>query len=495
MLNSIALEKFKAFSCLDDLEVKPLTILCGVNSGGKSSILKSLLLLKQSYENSSATNEMTLNGSYTKCGLMKDVLFRGKDNEFTLKNRFFVKYRGNKFVRKSKQDISTAKELGKITKLNPSNISSFCIDVTCTFCKKEVAELWDSNYLKDYKVVITPYSSSDKPKDNSAFSVELKYKSGKKGKYDVILDNFPTISNDRITITLSDCVCYFSGMRLTNLYYEVEKKNEHKIELTDFLNNIYSVSRIVADQYNGIKYLGPLRENPQRQYSIGSENIQADSTGADTPFVLAKSKNKTVISELYPPICEDDLFHKVNAADSNFFGLIQCWMEYFDLGRLALQSSNDTQTLILNVKDSNIADVGFGISQTLPIIVHGLSMDYEQTLLLEQPEIHLHPRMQMRMADFLITLAQTNHGVIVETHSDHIINRLVRRILEDNTDELLNNIKIYFVENCDEGSFVQDIKIDKVRGIYKYPPEFFSQFSSETSYILKAGIKNMKGIN
>lgn len=51
MLREISLEKFKAFDTLEELSIKPLTILCGVNSGGKSSIIKSLLLLKQSYEN------------------------------------------------------------------------------------------------------------------------------------------------------------------------------------------------------------------------------------------------------------------------------------------------------------------------------------------------------------------------------------------------------------------------------------------------------------
>lgn len=494
MLNSISLEKFKAFADLQNMEIKPLTVLCGVNSGGKSSILKSLLLLKQSYENSSASNEMTLNGQYTNCGLMKDVLFKGKGSEFTLINTFVVKYSGKKYVKNSKQDISTARELGRITKLSPQDVSYFQIDVTCTVCKKEVAELWDTNYIKYYKIGITPYDSSAKTSTNKSFYLELSYRPGKRGKYDVVLDNFPTISLDRITHRLENCICYFSGMRLTNLYYEVNNKNEREVELSNFLNNIYSISRIVADQYNGIKYLGPLRENPKRQYSISNETIQNDSTGADTPFVLAKNKQKSVISDLFPPLCEDDLSSRKCLPDSNFYELIQCWMKYFDLGSISLQSVEDTQTLLLNVKDSNIADVGFGISQTLPIIVHGLSMDYEQTLLLEQPEIHLHPRMQMRMADFLITLAQTNHGVIVETHSDHIINRLIRRILEDETDSLLNSIRIYFVENNDDGSSIQNIKIDKVRGIYESPQEFFSQFSSETSYIVKAGIKNMKGI-
>jgi len=166
-------------------------------------------------------------------------------------------------------------------------------------------------------------------------------------------------------------------------------------------------------------------------------------------------------------------------------------MTYFDLGDLEIKNQQDS--LQINIKNSNIADVGFGISQTLPVIVHGLSMDYEQALILEQPEIHLHPRMQMRMSDFLLTLSQTNRCVIVETHSDHIINRIVRRVLEAKDKALLRNIAIYFVENTIDGSKIHEITIDRVRGISESPSEFFTQFASETSYIVKAGINNIRG--
>lgn len=118
-------------------------------------------------------------------------------------------------------------------------------------------------------------------------------------------------------------------------------------------------------------------------------------------------------------------------------------------------------------------------------------MNYEQTLILEQPEIHLHPRMQMRMSDLLLTLSQTNHGVIVETHSDHIINRIVRRALEAEDESVLNNIAIYFVSNSENGSKVVPITIDRVCGISECPQEFFTQFASETSFIINAGLNNM----
>lgn len=489
MLQKISLNKFKAFSDLPDLEIKPLTILCGVNSGGKSSIIKSLLLLKQSYENSSSSNEATLNGPYTTNGLMKDILYNRKGDIFSIRNIFNIKYRGKKFIKNSKQDISTAKELGKITGLNPDQVSSFDIDVMCMIKKGIVSDLWDTNYIEKYEITITPIALDGSSIKDQEFKVIMQYRARGKGKYDIELYNFPTISGKKESCKLDNCTCYFSGMRLTNLYYDNLSRVAPHIVLNDFLTNIYSVFRIVADQYSGIKYLGPLRENPKRQYAISSDYLSTNSTGADTPFVLAKDQSKKVIPELYPPYLEDFFDIKLPSQKRNLFELVQAWMSYFEIGNLEIKNKQDT--LQINVKNDNIADVGFGISQILPVIVHGLALDFEQTLILEQPEIHLHPRMQMRMSDFLLSLSQTNHSVIVETHSDHIINRLVRRALEANDDSLINNIAIYFVENSADGSTINEIKINRIGGITDCPKEFFSQFASETSFIVKAGINNM----
>lgn len=118
-------------------------------------------------------------------------------------------------------------------------------------------------------------------------------------------------------------------------------------------------------------------------------------------------------------------------------------------------------------------------------------MRTKQTLLLEQPEIHLHPKMQMRMADFLLSLAMQDKQVIVETHSDHIINRLVRRALESN--KFYDKIQIYFIDKNDEGfSFKENITIDPVDGALCENENFFYQFASETEKIIDAGYKNLE---
>lgn len=142
----------------------------------------------------------------------------------------------------------------------------------------------------------------------------------------------------------------------------------------------------------------------------------------------------------------------------------------------------------------NIADVGFGVSQIFPILLEGLRMKKNGSLLLEQPEIHLHPALQMQMADYFLSLAMSDKNVLVETHSEHIVNRLVRRIVEDSSNTLDKMIAVYFVSNNDGGATFEEVKLDPLKGIANWPTGFFDQTANEQEKILMAGIKKRKAL-
>ena len=115
----------------------------------------------------------------------------------------------------------------------------------------------------------------------------------------------------------------------------------------------------------------------------------------------------------------------------------------------------------------NLADVGFGVSQVVPIVIASL-LDHSETLILEQPEIHLHPKMQMKLADFILSMAISGKTFIIETHSEHIINRFVRRIVEDENGILNSLIGINFIKNTEKGSKIEKVKITEKNGRVKY---------------------------
>ncbi|KKN07064.1 hypothetical protein LCGC14_1070880, partial [marine sediment metagenome] len=173
---------------------------------------------------------------------------------------------------------------------------------------------------------------------------------------------------------------------------------------------------------------------------------------------------------------------------------VQRYLDFLGIENFEVNPQREIISMHMKSKSApisiNIADSGFGTSQIFPIILEGLRMEMGDTLILEQPEIHLHPKMQMQMADFFVALVKSKKRVLVETHSDHIIYRLVRRIIEDKIDPDL--IKIYFIKPTEDGSTYEEIKIDKIKGIIKWPKDFFDQGASEQEKIIKASFEKSK---
>jgi len=137
----------------------------------------------------------------------------------------------------------------------------------------------------------------------------------------------------------------------------------------------------------------------------------------------------------------------------------------------------------------NLSQVGFGISQILPVLVMGLKGPDDAFLLYEQPEIHLHPRLQAGLADFFLCAASSGKTILLETHSDHLINRLRRRIAEDETGELAKLVQILFVHagsEDDPGSYVEPLSIDETGTIVNAPEDFFPEATDEAFSILAA---------
>ncbi len=483
MLKEIGLESYKCYKNKAEFDIKPLTILCGVNSSGKSSIIKSLLLLMQSYENGASSNEITFNGKFCNCGNFDDVVFNGEGETFDIVNKFAIvnsmDKNGNAY---DHSDIVSYKELNKIYRQKDQmKIVKFDLTVKLTIAKfNSSSNIYvDGNRINKYEIEIV---ASREKHDSICSRLFLKRVGESSNRYDMMLENFPDLDGKPINNMSKNCICYFSGVRLNNLY----KKNL-EFQVGNALANILTVFRVIANQYNGMKFIAPLRESPKRYY-ISDRNVNdVGVTGEDTALLLAKDKKKSKKEIVQPP--NQDETYKFECKKESFLNSIQKWLSYFDLGTVEITGQDIVR---LNISGHNIVDVGFGVSQILPIITQGLNMQKEETFILEQPEIHLHPKMQMKMADFILSLALSEKNVIAETHSDHIINRLCRRIMEN--EELRNIVNIYFIDKDRDGNITYElVNVDKIDGITIENENFFYQFASETEKIVDVGYKNMLG--
>ena len=141
-----------------------------------------------------------------------------------------------------------------------------------------------------------------------------------------------------------------------------------------------------------------------------------------------------------------------------------------------------------------LTSVGVGVSQLLPVLVRCLLAEPGSVILLEQPELHLHPALQQRLADFFIAMVRSGRQLIVETHSEYMVSRLRRRIVEDPDDELLDLAKVVFAERDRETglSSYREVELSPYGAIEEWPAGFFDQAAEEERAIILGGVKKLR---
>lgn len=251
---------------------------------------------------------------------------------------------------------------------------------------------------------------------------------------------------------------------------------------------------------DNFKYLGPLRDAPKPVYPLSDETYTSDIglKGEHTATVLDTYKNITI--NYIPASYFAGNSVNVEAQMTPLINAASDWLTY--MGMANIVKTIDKGKLGHEVKVStgnestfhDLTHVGVGISQLLPIIVLALMAEQGSTIVFEQPELHLHPRVQTRLADFFISMLMLNKQCIVETHSEHIINQLRYRSVTTDNSRVSDGTVIYFVEKQGEQSVFNKLTIDSFGRIDNWPKGFFDENSNKAAEILMAGIQKRKKI-
>lgn len=261
-------------------------------------------------------------------------------------------------------------------------------------------------------------------------------------------------------------------------------------EATRYLNNFFTSS---------LKYLGPLRDAPKPLYPIApaADPHDVGLRGEHTASILEWHKNKKVryipsINFKAPVVDQKTVTRTLETA-------VIDWLQY--LGVASSVKSRDQGKLGHELKvglsnsDSthDLTHVGVGVSQVLPILVMCLLADTDSTLVFEQPELHLHPKVQTLLGDFFLSMALCNKQCIVETHSEYFIDRLRFRIAAASPEKELNSqTKIYFVEKPSQSSSFREVVINEYGAISDWPEGFFDQSQQQAEEILTAAVMKRK---
>lgn len=255
-----------------------------------------------------------------------------------------------------------------------------------------------------------------------------------------------------------------------------------------YMDPIDQISRVMREQ---IYFLGPLRDEPRVIYNPPplSEQWSVGQKGEYTAAMLDDARDLAI----HYPIPPGDTFQgRFATREGRLIDALTLWLR-----RMGLAEAIDTEEapkvgyrLTINSPGLklplDLTSVGVGVSQVLPTLVQTLLAPVGSILIFEQPELHLHPKVQSVLGDFFLGMAQLGKQCLVETHSEHLINRLRRRIVESPGDETLRLLRLYFAEKEAAATRFREVKPNEYGTILNWPEGFFDQGESESLFILQA---------
>ncbi len=226
-----------------------------------------------------------------------------------------------------------------------------------------------------------------------------------------------------------------------------------------------SLQNAFENLFSRIHYLGPLREYPRRHYPWGGDHPKGvGQFGEKTISAMLSGRIRGLPTDEQIP----KWLKRLELIDS------------YELRPLS-DTGQDYAFFIRQYKggpEVQLIDIGFGVSQVLPVLILCYYAPEGSILILEQPEAHLHPKAQTELADVLIdAVTNRNVQIILESHSEYLLSRLQRRIAEKEIASV--DTALYFCEINDGTSEIERLDVDEYGNIRNWPQDFFGDVTGE----------------
>ncbi len=439
MLTELRIQNFKSWSDTQTLRLAPITVFFGTNSSGKSSIGQLLLMLKQTAESTDRTRVLHTGDQQTPVELGDfPSLIHHHDVERDLA-----------FELSWTQPEAIAIDDPKDEAVHyQSTAIQFQADISQPPGRPGQLRVRRMSYR-----LLTDGAPS--------FAAGMEPDSRRPTRYKLIFDGFTPVRNRGRSWDLPAPARFYGFPDEAVAYYQN----------TEFLPDLsLALERILGS----ITYLGPLRVDPERVYTwTGGTPEDVGWAGEQTVEAILAAAERLYN---YRPKMRTRSLQEVLAEAMRELGLI------YSFEVAAIADGRPEREVRIRIRRGGdevlITDVGFGISQVLPVLVQSYYAPRNSTILLEQPELHLHPSVQKGLADFFITAAfaredgvPRNTQFLIESHSEHFLRRLQRRIAEEKL--CPEDVALYFCETTASGSVIRELEVDLFGDIRDWPKDFF----------------------
>ena len=429
MITELRAQNFKSWRDTGDLPFAPLTAFFGANSSGKTSILQILLMLKQTVEHPTLK--------------LDEPLYFG--NEASLVN------------------------LGNFDDVIHQHYPNSNLGVSVSWRLSE--EMGINEYLTD------SLSFSTSIRNESGHPVLEAYcysANGQKWQLEKDVQDYTFKFPDFLVKTGDPAYLEDSIRTYPYRFYGVDAQDNRHSTLLPIIASLENL-------FDQIFYLGPLRDNPRPHYSWrGKPPEGVGRHGEEMVSALFSSRLQSSDLDEHVPKWLQSL------------GLIDSY-------RLAPvpRTQKDYEFLVTKHKggpEVRLTDVGFGVSQVLPVLILCYYAPEGSILILEQPEAHLHPKVQSELGDVLIDVVKKrNIQVILESHSEHLIHRLMLRTAEEQLS--VDDTALYFCQINEGTSEIDPLQVDEYGNINNWPQEFFGDVTGDLIKQGRAEVTRRKANN
>lgn len=443
MLTSLGLENFKSWGSAG-VPMAPITGFFGANSSGKTSLIQSILLLKQTADSSDRQQVLEFGdeGSLVRLGSFRDTIYRHDP----------------------KRELAI--ELGwrlprSLRVTDPAPPRTAVVSATEIVFRARTFENGSGRVvLRDFRYQLNEH----------AFGLR------RNGSRYELFSESPSFEFRRARGRPSESMQPVKGYGFPD---EVRASFQNAGFVADLeLAFEAALSRVF--------YLGPLRENPKPQYPwAGSQPADMGRRGERVieAILAARARNQTISGGKGRP---RQTLEEYVARWLRKLGLIHEFrVEEVATGISLYRVKVRKQPLAPEVL---LTDVGFGISQVLPVIALCFYVPEGSTVIFEQPELHLHPSVQAGLADvFIDAVRRRNVQVVFESHSEHLLRRLQRRIAEEQL--AITEAALYFCESRGGASTLVPLKLDDFGNIANWPTDFFGDDFAELAAMTRAAVE------
>jgi predicted ATPase len=445
MLTSLRIKNFKAWRDTGSIRLAPLTVIFGANSAGKSSLGHLLLGLKQTALSTDRKRALHLGDttSLIDLGTFADCL-NGHDLSKTL-------------------DFELGWSLPKSMDVKDP------LDNTQRFTGNQINLAVSLSAGKTGQPEVTSLKYALRNGDGIVLDVDLSRGADRKFSLQSVKYQFKMADGRKWPLDEPE------------KFYRVSDLSIARFKNAGFLTDF---ALATENLLGSIAYLGPLRIHPKRTYQWSG----------DTPEGVGQTGEATVAAILAAQHEARMLNRGPKKAKQAFTPFIAGWLK--DLGVIhsflvkpVAEGRKEYEVLVkthAGAPEVKITDVGFGVSQVLPALVQAFYCPPHSTVWMEQPEIHLHPQVQAELADVFISAIKAREDgkerdvqLIIESHSEHLLNRLQRRIAEGALAP--EDVAIYFCRRSGASTELEPLRVNMFGEIENWPENFFGDEMADIS--------------